>query len=254
MCHFQINLRSSKFCYFVILIISPLQSPPLCFTPHPSTHSRAHCCAVRRPLSCLSHMASLDSAASYASCKKLVVATNNDDNPEQQQQQQPQEAPGVYYYALVVAHPQQRSFDIALTDGQQAWRGTGVSCRVWCRVVCKPFAAALDRTNTPHSPTVCPPNTGLRVTRPPGFSEDEAWVRARELLTDIHPAAKPAALAATELQPSGELQVCCAVCFQARACCCQLWLCCARPPTSPANESMLPLIPQLLPSLLSCAP
>jgi type VI protein secretion system component VasA len=44
-----------------------------------------------------------------ASCKKLHT------DSEQQ------------YYALVVTNLQQHSFDVAVTDGESAWRGTG-SC------------------------------------------------------------------------------------------------------------------------------
>jgi hypothetical protein len=50
------------------------------------------------------------------------------------------------------------------------------------------------------------PPPDLKVSRPPGFSEEEAWARARQLLTDVAPAAKPAVLRATQ-QPTGELQV-----------------------------------------------
>lgn len=49
------------------------------------------------------------------------------------------------------------------------------------------------------------------MSRPPGFTADEAWARALELLVDVNPAsasAKPAALKAQQLQ-SGELQVGC---------------------------------------------
>lgn len=44
------------------------------------------------------------------------------------------------------------------------------------------------------------------MSRPPGFTEDEAWARARELLTDINPSAKPATLRANQLD-GGQLQV-----------------------------------------------
>lgn len=48
---------------------------------------------------------------SIASCKKLQA-----DSEAGVQQQ---------FYALVVTNAQQQTFDLAVTDGERAWRGTG---------------------------------------------------------------------------------------------------------------------------------
>jgi hypothetical protein len=48
---------------------------------------------------------------SIASCKKLQA-----ESEEGAQQQ---------FYALVVTNAQQQTFDLAVTDGEHAWRGTG---------------------------------------------------------------------------------------------------------------------------------
>jgi len=54
------------------------------------------------------------SSGTMASCRKLH--TDPEQGPEQQ------------FYALVLTNPQQHTFDIAVTDGINAWNGTGKSC------------------------------------------------------------------------------------------------------------------------------
>jgi hypothetical protein len=50
-------------------------------------------------------------------------------------------------------------------------------------------------------------NTGLKPSKPPGFSEDEAWARTAQLLAkDDASISRPAALAITEAD-NGDLQV-----------------------------------------------
>lgn len=52
-----------------------------------------------------------DDYSHHASCKKL--------------QTDPEQGPEQLFYALVLTHPHQRTFDVAVTDGINAWSGKG---------------------------------------------------------------------------------------------------------------------------------
>lgn len=79
--------------------------------------------------------------ASLASCKKLQTEATP-GGPQQQ-----------LFYALVLTNDQQHTFDITVTDGQTAWRGTGECTGCVCSRVRGGGAATLYT----HSGTQQPP-------------------------------------------------------------------------------------------------
>lgn len=78
---------------------------------------------------------------SITSCKRL--AAESESGVVQQ------------YYALVLTNAQQQTFDLAVTDGQHAWRGTGKLAPQQQHL---PLYAHAPATRSQNTPRACSPS------------------------------------------------------------------------------------------------